>query len=267
MNMASPWFRARCSWIPDQVRDDGVGAGTYRGAFPIRRVALLRFLLPAASLLLLAAAAPASDDPYLWLEDVEGARALAQVKEWNKATEDALTADPKYESYRGRARAILDDERQIAAPERVMGDRVTNLWRDARNPRGLWRVSSLTDYRAGHPRWRTLIDVDALGRQEGKSWVWHGADCLAPDYRRCLVSLSPGGTDADVVREFDSVAGRFIDDGFSLPAAKSNVAWVDADTLLVATDYGANSLTTSGYPRIVKLWKRGTPLASARTLF
>jgi prolyl oligopeptidase len=218
-------------------------------------------------MLLLAAAAPASDDPYLWLEDVNGARALAQVKEWNKATEDVLTADPRYESYRARARAILDDERQIAAPERVMGDRVTNLWRDARNPRGLWRVSALADYRAGHPRWHTLIDVDALGRQEGKSWVWHGADCLAPDYRRCLVSLSPGGTDADVVREYDSVAGRFIDGGFSLPAAKSNVAWVDADTLLVATDYGPGSLTTSGYPRIVKLWKRGTPLASARTLF
>jgi prolyl oligopeptidase len=101
----------------------------------------LRLLLPALSLLLLAAAAPASDDPYLWLEDVDGARALAQVKEWNKATEDLLTRDPQYESYRARARAILDDERQIAAPERVMGDEVANLWRDAKNPRGLWRIS------------------------------------------------------------------------------------------------------------------------------
>ena len=84
-----------------------------------------------------------------------------------------------------------------------MGDHVTNFWRDAANPRGLWRISPLAAYLAGKPQWRTLIDVDALGQTEGKSWVWHGADCLAPDYRRCLVSLSPGGTDADVVREFD----------------------------------------------------------------
>jgi prolyl oligopeptidase len=230
-------------------------------------IALLRFLLPVASLLLVAAAAPASDDPNLWLEDVEGARALAQVREWNKTTEDLLTRDPRYESYRARARAILDDEHQIATPDRVIGDRVLNLWRDAKNPRGLWRVSPLSDYRAGHPRWRTLIDVDALGRQEGKSWVWHGADCLASDYRLCLVSLSPGGTDADVVREYDSVAGRFVESGFSLPAAKSDVAWVDADALLVATDFGAGSLTASGYPRIVKMWKRGTPLAAAPTVF
>src|SRR5881398_1742642 len=115
---------------------------------PSRRPPLLRFLLPAASLLLLAAAAPASDDPNLWLEEVQGARALAQVKEWNKASEDLLTRDPKYESYRARARAILDDEGQIATPERVMGDQVANLWRDARNPRGLWRISPLADFRA-----------------------------------------------------------------------------------------------------------------------
>jgi prolyl oligopeptidase len=228
---------------------------------------LHRLLLPALSLLFLAAAAPAADDPWLWLEEVDGPRALAQVKEWNQATEDLLTRDPKYESYRARARAILDDEKQIAAPERVMGDRVANLWRDARNPRGLWRISPLAAYRAGKPQWRTLIDVDALGRAEGKSWVWHGADCLAPDYRRCLVSLSPGGTDAEIVREFDIGTGRFVEGGFSLPAAKSNVAWVDADTLLVATDYGAGSLTASGYPRIVKSWKRGTPLAGAPILF
>ncbi|MET1113167.1 MAG: prolyl oligopeptidase family serine peptidase [Allosphingosinicella sp.] len=226
-----------------------------------------RFLLPAASLLFLAAAAPAGDDPYLWLEEVEGKRALAQVKEWNAATEAQLTRDPEFESYRQRALAILDDKEQIATPDQILGDKVANLWRDAANPRGLWRVSPLAAYRAGRPQWRTVIDVDALGRQEGKSWVWHGADCLAPDYRRCLVSLSPGGTDADVVREFDLGAGRFVPDGFTLPEAKTSVAWVDSDTLLVGTDYGKGSLTTSGYGRILKLWKRGTPLASARTLF
>ena len=230
---------------------------------------MLRSLLASAALLLLASAAPAaqSGDPYRWLEDVQGDRALAQVREWNKATEDLLTKDPKYETYRSRARAILDDERQIALPDQMLGDRVGNLWRDAAHPRGLWRVSPLAAYRAGKPQWRTLIDVDALGKAEGKSWVWHGADCLAPDYRRCLVSLSAGGTDADVVREFDLASGRFVEGGFTVPEAKSDVAWVDADTLILGTDWGANSLTSSGYPRIVKLWKRGTPLASARTLF
>lgn len=228
---------------------------------------MLRIVLPLASLALIAAVAPAAaDDPYLWLEEIEGSRALTQVKEWNAQTEAVLTAMPGYEQYRARARAILDDERQIALPEDVQGDMVTNLWRDAKNPRGVWRVSPLAAYRAGKPQWRVLIDVDALGKQEGKSWVWHGADCLAPDYRRCLVSLSPGGTDADVVREFDPSTGKFIDTGFTLPQAKSNVAWADAGTLLVATDYGPDSLTNSGYPRVVKLWMRGTPLASAKTL-
>jgi prolyl oligopeptidase len=161
---------------------------------------LLRAFLPFASLALVAAVPAPADDPYLWLEQIEGPRALAQVKEWNGQTEAALTAMPGYEDYRARARAILDDKQQIALPENVQGDMVTNLWRDAKNPRGLWRVSPLAAYRAGKPQWRTLIDVDALGKQEGKSWVWHGANCLAPDYKTCLVSLSPGGTDADVVR-------------------------------------------------------------------
>jgi prolyl oligopeptidase len=229
---------------------------------------LLRSLLPAAALLFLAAAAPAaSDDPYLWLEEVQGDRALAQVKAWNQATEDLLTRDPKYESYRSRARAILDDERQIATPDQILGDQVANLWRDAKNPRGLWRLSPLAAYRAGRPQWRTIVDVDALGKAEGKSWVWHGANCLAPEYRRCLVSLSPGGSDADVVREFDLASGRFVDGGFGVAEAKSNSTWADSDTLLIGTDFGDGSLTTSGYPRIVKLWKRGTPLSSARTIF
>ncbi len=227
-----------------------------------------RFLVPAAALLLLAAAAPAaSDDPYLWLEEVEGEKALSQVREWNAETETLLTRDPKFESYRSRALAILDDKEQIATPDQILGDRVANLWRDASNPRGIWRISPLAAYRAGEPQWRTVIDVDALGKSEGKSWVWHGANCLAPDYRRCLISVSPGGTDADVVREFDLAAGRFVEGGFTVPEAKSDVAWVDSDTLLVGTDYGEGSLTKSGYPRILKLWKRGTPLASARILF
>jgi len=222
----------------------------------------------AATVLCTAAIAQnAADDPYLWLEEIDGARAIAQVKQWNTATEALVAKGPVFEQYRKRALDILDDEQQIAEPEDILGGQVTNLWRDAKNPRGLWRVASLASYTSGHPQWRTLIDVDALGKAEGKSWVWHGADCLAPDYRRCLVSLSPGGTDADVVREFDVPSGKFVAGGFTLPDAKTNIAWADADHLLVATDFGPGSLTNSGYARIVKLWARGTPLASAKTIF
>lgn len=217
----------------------------------------------ALSCSLSAVAAAQEADPYLWLEDIEGKRALDWVGRENAATDKLITTRPGFEADRQRARAILDDNRQIAMPGEVMGDTMTNFYRGAANPRGLWRQSPLDAYLAGKPVWTTLIDVDALGKAEKQSWVWHGADCLAPDYTRCLVSLSPGGTDSDIVREWDRTTKSFVEGGFSLPQAKSSVTWENADTLLVATDYGAGSMTASGYPRIVKRWKRGTPLASA----
>lgn len=228
--------------------------------------ASLAALVLSCSLAAVAAAAPQDDDPYLWLEDIEGAKALDWVKKENAATDKLIVTRPGFEADRKRARAILDDDRQIAMPGEVMGQTITNFWRDESNPRGLWRQSPLDAYLAGKPVWTTLIDVDALGKAEKQSWVWHGADCLAPEYKRCLVSLSPGGTDADIVREWDRTTKSFVDGGFNLPQAKSSVTWEDVDTLLVATDYGEGSMTTSGYPRIVKRWKRGTPLSAAETL-
>ena len=207
-----------------------------------------------------------ADDPYIWLEEIQGERALAKVDQWNADTEAVLTDQPEYPLAKAWAKQILDDTRQIAMPDAIQGDMVTNLWRDADNPRGLWRIASLESYMAGAPEWRVLIDVDKLGEDEGQSWVWHGANCLAPDYARCLIALSPGGTDADVVREFDVTAGRFVDGGFTLPEAKSNVAWFDEDTLFVGTDEGEGSLTDSGYPRLVKLWDRGTDFSTARQI-
>ncbi len=207
-----------------------------------------------------------ADDPYIWLEEIQGERALAKVDQWNADTEAVLTAQPEYPLAKAWAKQILDDTRQIALPDAIQGDMVTNLWRDADNPRGLWRIASLESYMAGAPEWRVLIDVDKLGEDEGQSWVWHGANCLAPEYARCLIALSPGGTDADVVREFDVTTGRFVDGGFSLPEAKSNVAWFDEDTLFVGTDEGDGSLTDSGYPRLVKLWDRGTDFSTARQI-
>ena len=229
----------------------------------------MRTFLLAAGAALIAGAAIAQtavEDPYLWLEEIEGARALNQVREWNAETERLLASSRSFENYRRRALEILDDKAQIAAPEDVIGGQVTNLWRDAANPRGLWRIASIESYAGGKPQWRTLIDVDALGKTEGKSWVWHGAECLGPDYRRCLVALSPGGTDADVVREFDIGTGQFVNGGFVIPEAKSSTSWFDRDRLLVATDFGSGTMTSSGYPRVVKLWSRGTPLSAARTI-
>jgi prolyl oligopeptidase len=230
----------------------------------VARLALAAALVFAAAPI--AAQESDAEDPYIWLEEIQGERALAKVDQWNADTEAVLTAQAEYPLAKAWARQILDDTRQIAMPDAIMGDQVTNLWRDADNPRGLWRTATLDSYLAGAPEWRTLIDVDQLGEDEGQSWVWHGANCLAPEYTRCLVSLSPGGTDADVVREFDIATGAFVEGGFTLPEAKSNVAWYDENTLFVGTDEGAGSLTDSGYPRLVKLWQRGTDFAQARLI-
>jgi prolyl oligopeptidase len=224
--------------------------------------------LPLIALAAVASPVLAADaDPNAYLEDVLGTRALAQVKAWNKASADILTADPKFAAYRERANSLLNDDAQIAEPDRIIGKQVLNLWRDAKNPRGLWRIASLDGFAAGKPDWRVLIDVDALGKAEGKSWVWKGATCRAPAYDRCIVALADGGTDASVEREFDVASGSFVKDGFTLPAAKTGVAWAGPDALYVSTDFGPGSLTTSGYARIVKLWKRGTPISAATTIF
>jgi prolyl oligopeptidase len=224
-----------------------------------------KHLLAAAAAFSVAATAALAQaaDPYLWLEEIEGAKPLATVKQWNAATEAALEKIPGFEARRGRALQLLNDPNRIAMPDEVMGDLVANHWVDANHKRGLWRVSPLAAYLAGKPQWRTLIDVDALGKAEGKSWVWHGADCLPPAYQRCLVSLSPGGSDADVVREFDLATGQFVAGGFEVPEGKNNATWADQDTLLVARIEGEGTATRSGYPRIVKEWKRGTPWSAA----
>ncbi|HEU5481762.1 MAG TPA: prolyl oligopeptidase family serine peptidase, partial [Sphingomicrobium sp.] len=223
-----------------------------------------KFLVAAAAAFAASAAiAQTADDPYLWLEEVEGAKPLEQVRAWNAETDAILTGMPGFEQRRSRALELLNDPNQIAMPADVMGDLVANHWIDADHPRGLWRVSPLVAYLAGKPQWRVLIDVDALGKTEGKSWVWHGADCLPPEYQRCLVALSPGGTDADVVREFDLPSGKFVEGGFVVPESKNTSTWADRDTLLVAMAEGEGTVTRSGYARIVKEWKRGTPWSAA----
>ncbi len=208
----------------------------------------------------------AHDDPYLWLEEVDGARARAWVEGRNRITEAELEAQPAYAALRARLRAILDSTEKIPYAGCHAG-LLYNFWRDAVHARGIWRRTTLDEYRKGEPAWETLLDLDLLAREEGENWVWGGVTWLEPDGARCLVSLSRGGGDAHVVREFDATARRFVPDGFILPEAKSDVAWIDRDALFVGTDFGPGSLTESGYPRIVKEWRRGTPLEAAETVF
>ena len=207
-----------------------------------------------------------TNDPYLWLEEVQGARALEWARERNKQSQAALEAVPHFAQTRAKLLEVLNNRDQIPYVKR-RGDHVWNLWKDATHKRGLWRRTTLTEYRKPQPQWETLLDVDALAKAENENWVWAAGDCLAPEYTRCLISLSRGGADATVVREFDLTARTFVKNGFALPEAKSQLDWVDADTVLVATDFGPGSMTKSGYARIVKEWKRGTPLSDARTVF
>lgn len=198
-----------------------------------------------------------SEDPYLWLEDVTGDEALDWVRARNEPTL-ARFRDPDFERMRTEALEVLDTDARIPYVVR-RGEYLYNFWRDAANPRGLWRRTTLDSYRTDTPEWDVLIDVDELGRADGEKWVWAGAAVIYPEYTRALVSLSRGGSDASIVREFDMLTREFVTDGFELPEAKSQVSWEDPDTVLVGTDFGPDTLTDSGYPRIVKRWRRGTP--------
>ena len=210
--------------------------------------------------------APATDDPYAWLEDVGGDRALGWVREQNARAEAELASTPEFKRLEADILAILDSDEKIPGVEKI-GDHYYNFWKDANHQRGLWRRTTLEEYRKPKPRWETVIDLDALNKAEGENWVWHGADCLKPRYARCLVALSRGGADADVTREFDLATKSWVEGGFFRKEAKGALGWIDADNVYVYTDFGPGSMTSSGYPRIVKQWKRGTPIESATVVY
>jgi prolyl oligopeptidase len=206
-----------------------------------------------------------ADDPYLWLEDIAGDDQLDWVRKHNDPTVAEFSGQ-LFEQMRAEALEVLDTDARIPYVRR-RGQHLYNFWRDATNPRGLWRRTTLESYLSGDPEWDVIIDVDALARADGEKWVWAGADVIEPDRTRALISLSPGGSDAVIVREFDMLTRDFVPDGFELPEAKSQVSWENSDTLLVGTDFGSESMTESGYPRMVKRWRRGQPLAQAETVF
>ncbi len=204
-------------------------------------------------------------DPYLWLEDVEGDEALAWVRAHNEATK-AVLCDAAFEADKRALYEISTRPDNIPFITRRQGQ-LYNFWQDATHVRGLWRRTTMDDYRSPEPAWETVLDIDALARAEGEDWVWKGCGTLQPEQRYGLVSLSRGGADAVVVREFDLVEKRFVKDGFALPEAKGGAAWLDRDTLLVSTTLGDNAATASGYPRTVRLWRRGTDIMEAPLLF
>ena len=208
-------------------------------------------------------------DPYLWLEEVGGERPLAFARAHNETVVERFAAADRFDMLQRRILDMLDTDAKIAFPGR-RGEWLYNFWRDAQHPRGLWRRTTFAEYRKPEPDWDVLIDLDAVAAAEDENWVWGGAGVLRPAQARALISLSRGGADAKVVREFDLETREFIapeDGGFFLPEEKSQLSWIDIDTVYVGTDFGPGSLTDSGYPRIAKRWRRGTALETAETVF
>ena len=211
----------------------------------------------------------ATDDPYLWLEDVTGEKPLAWAREQNARTDAELATSPGFDALQGQIEAILDSKAKIPDVGKI-GDYYYNFWKDAQHQRGVWRRTTLGEYRKPEPKWETVLDLDVLGAAEKENWVWHGADCLREadgSYHRCLIGLSRGGSDADVTREFDLDAKDWVQDGFFRPEAKGDLGWIDRDHVYVGTDFGPGSMTTSGYARIAKVWTRGTPMSAATTVY
>ncbi|OZD15299.1 S9 family peptidase [Rhodococcus sp. 06-156-3C] len=204
-------------------------------------------------------------DPYLWLEEVTADEALDWVRTRNAATTAALAGD-EFDATEARILEVLDTDARIPYARR-RGEYLYNFWRDASHVRGIWRRTTMDEYRKDEPAWDVLLDLDAVAAAESENWVWSGAQVLRPDQKIALVTMSRGGADATVVREFDLESRTFRDDGFFVPEAKTDVGYMDADTVYVGTDFGDGSLTDSGYPRIAKRWHRGTPLAEATTVF
>jgi prolyl oligopeptidase len=207
-----------------------------------------------------------TEDPFTWLEEIEGERALTWARRENQRTLGDLQGDPGYQQRYDRALEILQARDRIPTVQ-MQGDGLYNFWQDAEHVRGILRRTSLASFRTDAPEWETVLDIDALSAAENANWVYKGMTCLPPEERRCLVALSDGGRDAMVLREFDLVEKRFVAGGFSLPDGKQSASWIDADTILVARDWGEGTMTQSGYPFVVKRLRRGQTLAQAEEVY
>ena len=199
-----------------------------------------------------------TDADHLYLEEVLGEKALGDVNNWNTQTLDRLMADPLFEQMNSEVLEIVNSKDKIPYVS-LRGGEVHNFWQDEKHERGVWRKSSLTSYLSDSPVWETVLDFDELSKNENKNWVYKGNNCLGPDYELCIVSLSDGGKDAVVNREFDTKTKSFVEDGFITKESKSSMDWIDKDTTIIGVDFGENTMTNSGYPMVSKIWKRGTP--------
>ncbi len=206
------------------------------------------------------------EDPFMWLEDVTGEKPLDWVRERNAKTQTKFEADPSFNMLREDLLAILDSDARIPMVSKA-GDFYYNFWRDKKNERGLWRRTTLDEYRKAEPKWEVILDLDKLAKDESENWVWSGASIIRPKHDRALINLSRGGADATVTREFDIEKREFVKGGFERPEAKGGLDWIDHDSVFVFTDFGAGSQTKSGYPRVVKRWKRGTPMSDAKVIY
>lgn len=207
-----------------------------------------------------------AEDPYLWLENVAGEKQLAWVREQNKKTQDHFQASDRFNSLNGDLLKILDSDERIPFVGKA-GEYYYNFWRDQQHERGIWRRATLEEYRKADPEWELVLDLDAVAAEEDENWVWDGASVLRPDCTRALIGLSRGGSDASVTREFDLTTKTFVKDGFKRPESKGNMTWIDKDSVFIYADFGEGTLTDSGYPRIAKLWKRGTPMSDAEIVY
>lgn len=205
-------------------------------------------------------------DHYQWLENVSGEKAMAWVRAENERSAKVLESDPRFSSLRAAALKIAESPDRLPEPD-INGGDVFNTWQDPQHVNGILRRTTLADYLTKDPHWTTLLDYDALGKQDNQKWVAHGRDCLYPGNELCLVSLSAGGEDADTVREFNLKTAKFVSNGFVLPRSKQSTAWIDKDTLLVARDWGPGTMTKSGYAFVIKMWKRGQPLEQAKEVY
>ncbi len=205
-------------------------------------------------------------DKYKWLEDVSGQRSMDWVKTENERSAKILESDPHFATLEAAALKVLESPERLPIPS-INGDEIYNTWQDAAHVRGILRRTSLADYQTASPHWQTVLDYDALGKQDNEKWVQKGRHCLYPGNEVCLIALSAGGEDATTLREFNLKTAKFVDGGFTLPHSKQSVSWLDKDTMLVARDWGAGTMTKSGYPFVVKIWKRGQPLDQAKEVF
>jgi prolyl oligopeptidase len=228
---------------------------------------LLCFLLVLpSSIFLTSAQETTSDDPYIWLEEVESEKSLDWVRAQNAISDKQITNNPIYEPLRKRYLEVFNDKDQIIYPN-LVGDYVYNLWQDEVNERGLWRRMPKKDYLDNKTTWETVLDLDVLSKKEDKKWVFAGSTWLEPNNKICLISLSDGGKDENVIREFNAEAKEFVKNGFYFPESKGGVSWVDENSVMVYRDFGPGTLTTSGYPRQVKIVKRGDLVEDVEPIF